>query len=161
MAATAVVPAAARAVEAVISAVKSPGTLARLKGVTSSLGARLGVAASKLTPTNLIAMARKDPLTTGFILYEAYGLGNDALEALMNEDPNVASAIRAISMEVDEIKDEEIGESKHLDEFQVISDAIATVGTLERLLVLKQALDLSVRHFVAYKSYRDSARRLR
>lgn len=120
------------------------------------IGARLGWAASRATPTNIIAAMKNNKIVTAITLYTLYGIGDDILQEMMAEDAEVAAAVKLFGFVPDEPEVDHVARNQQMrEEYALISDTAARFGGVDVLVQLKQALSLSTDTYIAYKSDRD------
>lgn len=140
-----------------------PALTTRLAALTPealvAVGRRIGLAATDVTASNIIKSAMSNKLTAALVVYEVYGAGSELLKKFMKADPEIEKAIGALSTDVSKHKVSALSTHsleeivQHDDELQILSDAVRVVGSIERLLVLRQALALPD---ITYQTYRHT-----
>lgn len=129
------------------------GLAAASKTVLARIGTRLGMAAASVSPSAILKMVGDNKATFAMVMYELYGASSDFVKQLVADDASVGKAIEAFDVKHDEPKKEHIADMDSLaDEYQMISDAVGVVNSLDRLILLKKALGLSPATFMAYRN---------
>lgn len=129
------------------------------------VGKRLNLAAAEATPSKIIAAAKANKLSAALVMYEMYGIGDDLLTKMMAEDPSIKAAIEAIGEPLDhqssKLSDGTLSELvQNDDELEIISKAAGIMGSLDRLIALRQALAISSTTYALYRHTRAVGRKL-
>lgn len=122
----------------------------------ASSPALMGVA-SKVAGTTfksadeVVEYIKKNPVTATLLLMQMGDAGSEVLSWMSSEDEEMAGLIAGISYKADPIpedgmvKVEDLG--MYADEMQLIRDAGYILGGQSKLVLLRQALSLSDRHY--------------
>lgn len=126
----------------------NPGKLA---AASRALGLGAGATAEKI-----LAAAKDNPVATALVLLQAGEMGAEALEAVLEEHPEVRGIVDAASP-VDNAEDYEgLGDMlKFRDEFATLRSAIAIMGGLERFLSVRRALSMSDQTVNMFLQFRE------
>lgn len=133
--------------------------------VVSRVAKRLNLAAAEATPSKIIAAAKANKLSAALVMYEMYGIGDDLLTKMMAEDPSIKAAIEAIGGSLDhntsKLSDGTLSELvQNDDELEIISKAAGIMGSLDRLIALRQALAIPSTTYALYRHTRAVGRKL-
>lgn len=120
----------------------------------SRIAARLGLSGAKATANNIKELAKNNKFAAAVILYELYGATDETLQAMIGEDAELGRMVELFGFEPDTVAqtDSVTDISRFGDEFAIISEAAATLGSFERLMVLRQALSLGLPTYQLYQS---------
>lgn len=153
MTAALVVTAATRLAPVLASA--TPDLLARI-------GTRLSLSPAKATAGNIIRLVKSNKLTAAMVAFEVFGAADDLVKKFFEAEPAVKDALDPFdNYKVDPVPASAAQSVDLDDEMATISDAIGRTGSLENLIVLKKAIELSPAHFAEYRRRRENGRRLR
>jgi len=130
--------------------------------VLSRIAARISIPAGKDLAKRIGSAALKNKLALAYTLYELYGVGDDLLKSMTDEDPEIAQAVSRIDYKSDTDPEDRIKQGSSLDdEYDVILSAVNVVGSFDRLVALRAAIGIPSNVYAAYQADRDRGRRLR
>lgn len=148
-----------------------PTAITRLTPVLTSapasrlaqIGLRLGLSATKATAENILRLVKNNKITAALVAWEVFGVADELVQAFMKDEPSLKSLKDPfLDWKPDEMPEDGTDPgSKMDDELLVLSAAVAKMGSLEAVLNLKRALELSPAVFVHYRERRELGRKLR
>lgn len=124
--------------------------------VVAAVASRFGFNAAKTGAETILKAARNNKFMTAIILYEMYGMGNEALQAMFSEDPELQQTLELMDFKQDTVDgglfDSVTDIVKFEDEFEILKEAAARVGGFNNLLVLRRAMEMNESTLKLYQS---------
>jgi hypothetical protein len=141
-----------------VSSLPSAVTLVATKA--PQLAARLGIASSKISVTSLANLAKRNKFTAALIAYELYGPASELVQEMMESDPELAKILESLAFQEDKVDDTNgVNDiTKFSEEFETITQAMGSVGGLDNLLTLRNALSLSDSTYALFIQVREMKR---
>lgn len=132
--------------------------LASSKNASASAASRIGL--SSATPGAVLQAAKDNPVTTALVLMEAGSVGSSALEALLEEKPELRELVQTMGYSNDKVEKEThvLDLPKFKDEFECITNAARSLGGLDRLQILRRALAMDDSVYALYDQVRNIKR---
>lgn len=148
-------PAVAGATRVAISALRP--SVEALSSLVGRLGLRAVPSISRLKD-----MALANPLTAGLVIAEVYGIGSQEYKNFLAEHADLKEQLELFSFQVDEIADTSSATdiTRFKEEFHVITNAVNQLGSFERFVALRRALELPQDVVQLYSSMRSMSRQV-
>lgn len=133
--------------------------LAGSPALVARVGQRLG---RNLNPGKLLQLAKNNKLVTAMILWESGEAGASMLNEMKSADAEVASYIETLGYEPTSVAGtDNVGDiAEFSEEFESIRKAIGVLGSYDRLMAVRQALQLDTPTYLLYKQVKSMASRM-
>lgn len=109
----------------------------------AALVARLGLRSAP-SLSRLKDMALANPLTAGLVIAEVYGVTSSEYSNFLREHEDLREQLELFTFQVDAVDDTTSASdiTRFTEEFSVISQAVNQLGSFERLMTLRRALEM-------------------
>lgn len=142
-----------------------PRLLNALKGnvpAMERLALRLKLPVKGITAEKIMNVVKSNGLAAILVANEMFGKHDADSIAIAQAVDNGLDVINSLNFKIDEVsEDDKKSSDKFDDEFEVISDAIGIMGSLERLMIVAKAVQMPQPLFAQYRKERARGRRMR